>query len=81
MQLQEYPTLRQPLKLHLLQVVKLCRVWISKTFKKWRLERETLRTIRIMAELPDEILRDIGWLGALRDEGHSFYRHNDAKWR
>ncbi|MDH7793912.1 hypothetical protein QBD00_004849 [Ochrobactrum sp. AN78] len=72
MQSQLYSTFQHPSKLHPLILMKLFRLWVSKTFKKWRRERATRHTISLMAELPDEILRDIGWPDAVRNETHSF---------
>lgn len=41
--------------------LKLCGVFVFRIFKAWQIKREKRRTIMMMAELPDEILHDIGW--------------------
>ncbi|WP_161492450.1 hypothetical protein [Brucella pituitosa] len=61
MQSRFYPTPQNSWNIPLPYGLKLCSAWLSKSMKKWRLEREKQRTLRIIEQLPDEILHDIGW--------------------
>lgn len=61
MQSRFYPALQNSWNIPLPYGLKLCIAWLSKSMKKWRLEREKRQTLRILEQLPEEILHDIGW--------------------
>ncbi len=61
MQSRFYPTLQNSWNISLPYGLKLCSAWLSKSMKKRRLEREKRRTLKILEQLPEEILHDIGW--------------------